>query len=314
MNKKKIRVVNQYIGIVFGSFFLAIAYSWFLVPYKIAPGGIGGLAQVFYHLFGFPVGVSMIMMNIPLFIISFIFLGKSFGIRSFYGMIVSAILTDFVSLESLFRLGIIKDLAPYTFSLNGRAFYAMLGPEDIYLSALAGSVLLGFGLGIIFRFRGSTAGTDIPAAIIKQKTGLSLGTGFWIVETLIIFSIGLIFNDLKLIIWGYVNLFISSKITDISSEGLPYLKGIYIISDFAQDIRAEIYNQIDRGVTFFKGEGSYTGTEFNIIFTVVHRRQVAAVRDIVQDIDPKAFMIINDVSDVMGYGFRSRNIDLTAPD
>ncbi|MBW6515609.1 MAG: YitT family protein [Candidatus Cloacimonetes bacterium] len=312
MNRKKLRVVNQYIGIVFGSLFLAIAYSWFLVPYKIAPGGIGGLAQIFYHFFGFPVGLSMIMMNIPLFVISFIFLGKTFGIRSFYGMIVSAILTDLVSIESLFRFGIIKDLLPYTFQINDKVIYAMLGPDDIYLSALAGSVLLGLGLGIIFRFRGSTAGTDIPAAIIKQKTGLSLGTGFWIVETFIIFLIGLVFADLKLIIWGYVNLFISSKITDIASEGLPYLKGIYIISDFTVDIRAEIYNQLDRGVTFIKGEGSYTGKEFNILFTVVHRRQIATVRDIVKDIDPKAFMIVTDVSDVMGYGFRSRNIDLSS--
>jgi uncharacterized membrane-anchored protein YitT (DUF2179 family) len=312
MNKKRLRVINQYIGIVFGSFFLAIAYSWFLVPYKIAPGGIGGLAQIFYHIFNLPVGISMIIMNIPLFVISFVVLGKTFGTRSFYGMIVSAIMTDLVSLESLFRFGIIKDLTPYTFNINGNTIYAMLAPEDIYLSALAGSVLLGFGLGIVFRFRGSTAGTDIPAAIIKQKTGLSLGTGFWIVETLIILAIGIVFADLKLIIWGYVNLFISSKITDIAAEGLPYLKGIYIISDFAVDIRAEIYRQIDRGVTFIKGEGSYTGKELNIIFTVVHRRQIAAVRDIVNDIDPKAFMTIHDVSDVMGYGFRSRNIDLTS--
>lgn len=313
MNRKKIRVINQYIGIAFGAMFLALAYSWFLVPYKIAPGGIGGLAQIFYHFFGFPVGLSMILMNIPLFVVSLIFLGKTFGIRSFYGMIVSAIMTDLVSIESLFKFGIIKDLAPYTYQINEKVIYAMLGPEDIYLSALAGSVLLGFGLGIIFRFRGSTGGTDIPAAIIKQKTGLSLGTGFWIVETLIIFFIGLVFADLKLIIWGYVNLFISSKITDIASEGLPYLKGIYVISDYTVDIRAEIYNQIDRGVTFIKGEGSYTGKEFNILFTVVHRRQIAVVRDIVKDIDPKAFMIVTDVSDVMGYGFRSRNIDLTSP-
>jgi uncharacterized membrane-anchored protein YitT (DUF2179 family) len=312
MKKKSLRIVNQYIGIVFGAFFLAIAYSWFLVPYKIAPGGIGGLAQIFYHIFGFPVGISMIIMNIPLFILGFLILGKTFGIRSFYGMMVSSVLVDLVSIKSLNSFGIIKDLAPYTFNVNGSTIYAMLGPEDIYLSALAGSVLLGFGLGIVFRFRGSTAGTDIPAAIIKQKTGLSLGTGFWIVETLIIFSIGLIFADLKLIIWGYVNLFISSKITDISSEGLPNLKGIYIISDFTVDIRAEIYNQIDRGVTFFKGEGSYSGKEINIIFTVVHRRQVATVRDIVKDIDPKAFMIITDVSDVMGYGFRSRNLNLAS--
>jgi len=288
MKKNSFRSVQQYLGIIFGSAFLAIAYSWFLVPYKIAPGGIGGLAQIFYHLFDFPVGVTMILMNIPLFVLSFFMLGKSFGIRSFYGMIVSAALTDLLSLQSLFSMGIIKDLEPFSFLVDGQTIYAMLGPEDIYLSAIAGSVLLGFGLGIVFRFRGSTAGTDIPAAIIRQKTGISLGTAFWVVETLIIFTVGLVFSDMKIMIWGYVNLFICSKITDISSEGLPYTKGIYIISDFSIDIRAEIYKQIDRGVTFLKGEGSYSGKELNVIFSVVHRRQVALVREIVKDIDPDA--------------------------
>ncbi|MDD3049953.1 MAG: YitT family protein [Candidatus Cloacimonetes bacterium] len=304
------RNVIQYLGIVVGSVFFAMSYSWFLIPYKIAPGGIGGLAQIFFHFFGLPVGVSMIVMNIPLFILSFLVLGKGFGIRSFYGMLIVSVVTDLFSLTNLHKFGFIDDLAKYTHVINGETIYAMLGPEDIYLSAIAGSVLLGLGLGIIFRFKGSTGGTDIPVAIIREKSGVSIGTGYWVVETFIILIVGLVFRDLKLIIWGYVNLFITSKITDIASEGLPYTKGVYIVSEYSADIRAEIYNHLNRGVTFLKAEGGYSGKPVDVIFCVVNRRQVSVMRDIVKDIDPKAFMVVSDVNDVMGYGFKSRKLEL----
>lgn len=312
MNKNLNRNIIQHIGIVIGSIFFAMGYSWFLVPYKIAPGGIGGLGQIFYHFFHIPIGVSMIIFNVPLFILSFIFLGKRFGVRSIFGMFSTSILTDLLSFESMYKLGLIKDLAPFTFTLKGHSFYAMLSPSDIYLSAIAGSALLGFGLGLIFRFKGSTGGTDIPVAFIKQKAGVSIGMGYWMVETLIILIIGIAFSDLKLVIWGYVNLFITTKITDLTSEGLPYVKGVYIISEKADEIKEEIYDMINRGVTYIKAEGGYTGKQYNMIFCAMNRRQVAVVRDIVKDIDPKAFVLLTDVYDVMGYGFRSRNLDLAS--
>ncbi|MCD4830118.1 MAG: YitT family protein [Candidatus Cloacimonetes bacterium] len=315
MKQKTMRTIGQFMGIVLGSFFFAIGYAWFLVPYKIAPGGVGGLSQIFYHLLGVPLGLSMILMNIPLFIISVIFLGKQFGIRSFFGMMVSGLMIELVSLPNLHRLGIIGDLSRYTFTLaDGSAIVSMIAPDDIYLAGIAGSVLLGFGLGVIFRFRGSTGGTDIPVALIKQKTGLSIGTGYWIVETLIILTVGLVFKDLKLVIWGYVNLFISARITDLASEGLPYIKGAYVISDKVDEIKELIYDQLQRGVTFFHTRGGYTGNEQRMLFCIVNRRQVALLRDIVRDTDPEAFMILTDVTDVMGYGFKSRNLDLTADD
>ena len=312
MNKNLSRNITQHLGIVVGSVFFAMGYSWFLVPYKIAPGGIGGLGQIFYHFFHIPIGVSMIIFNVPLFILSFIFLGKRFGVRSIFGMFSTSILTDLLSFESMYKLGLIKDLAPFTFTLKGYSFYAMLSPSDIYLSAIAGSALLGFGLGLIFRFKGSTGGTDIPVAFIKQKAGVSIGMGYWMVETLIILIIGIVFSDLKLVIWGYVNLFITTKITDLTSEGLPYVKGVYIISEKADEIKEEIYDMINRGVTYIKAEGGYTGKQYNMIFCAMNRWQVAVVRDIVKDIDPKAFVLLTDVYDVMGYGFRSRNLDLAS--
>ncbi len=311
MNKKLKRNIIQFSGIIGGSILFAIAYSWFLVPYKIVPGGIGGLSQILFHIFDLPIGISMILFNIPLFIFSFLFMGKRFGMRSVFGMVTTSIFADLLSFESLYKFGLIKDLSPYTYQTAGRAFYAMLAPQDIYLSAVAGSVLLGLGLGIIFRFRGSTGGTDIPVALLKQKTGISIGTGYWLIETLIILTVGLVFKDLKVIILGYINLFIATRMTDLASEGLPYVKGVYVISERTEEIKEKIYDKIRRGVTFIKAEGGYTGKQMNMLFCAMNRRQVAILRDIVKDIDPDAFVLLTDVNDVMGYGFRSRNLDLS---
>ncbi|MCD4651798.1 MAG: YitT family protein, partial [Candidatus Cloacimonetes bacterium] len=256
-------------------------------------------------------GISMLVMNIPLFIISIFVLGKRFGARTLYGIFITSLMTDLVSIPNLHKFGVIKDIDKYSYIVEGRTIYAMMGPSDIYLSAIAGAVLLGLGLGIIFRFRGSTGGTDIPVAIIKQKTGLSIGTGYWIIESAIILLIGFVFHDMKLIIWGYINLFISARITDLASEGLPYVKGVYIISEYVEQIKEEIYKKLQRGVTYFHGEGGYTGKPIRILFCAMTRRQVAIVRDVVKDIDPEAFMLLTDVSDVMGLGFKTRNLDLT---
>ena len=305
------REVGRLVGIVFASFFFAMGYSWFLLPYNMAPGGVGGISQILYYFLGIPNGVSMIILNIPLFIISFIFIGKSFGSKSLYGMFVSSIMTDLLSFPALHKMGIISDLKPYTHIVNGHKIYAMLAPEDILLSAIAGSVLLGLGLGLIFRFRGSTGGTDIPVALIKQKANLSIGTGYFIVETGIILLVAITFKAPKLLIWGYVNLFITTKITDLASEGLPYIKGAYIISDAVEEIRLQIFTKLERGVTYLNGVSGFHRRDIKILFVVLNRRQVPLLTDIVKDVDPDAFMIIMDVYDVLGYGFKSRSLNLS---
>lgn len=302
--------IKNHLGILFAALFFAAGYSWFLLPHNMAPGGVGGISQILYMFFGIPNGISMILINIPLFAVSFLFIGKSFGSKSVYGMLVSGLMTDLLSFPVLHKIGIVSDLAKYTHIVNGRTIYAMLPPEDMFLSAIAGSVLLGLGLGLIFRFRGSTGGTDIPVALVKQKANISIGTAYYVVETGIILAVALFMRDPKLLIWGYINLFVTTKITDLASEGLPYIKGVYIISDEADKIRDDIYEKLERGVTYLKGLSGFHQREINVIFCVLNRRQVPLLTDLVKEIDPDAFMILTDVYDVLGYGFKSRKLNL----
>jgi len=312
LSKKQyiLRETKNLIGITFGALLVAIGYAWFLMPYNMSPGGVAGVAQVINYYFKIPYGLSMILLNVPLFIISFIFIGKAFGTKSIYGMVISSIFTDFVSIKNLARLGLME-LSNHTFIYNGRTIYAYLSPNDLLLSAITGSVILGLGLGLIFRFRGSTGGTDIPVALIKQKAGLSIGTGYYLVEGGIILFVSIMLKDPKILIWGFINLFITTKITDLTSEGLPYVKGVYVISPEVESIKEEIFRQLDRGVTFLKARSGYENKDIEVLFCVLNRRQVGQLTDIVKDTDPDAFMIVTDVYDVMGYGFRSRNLDLS---
>ncbi len=311
MKNSLMRNLKQLLGITFGAILFGISYSWFLIPYKIAPGGVGGLGQILYHVFGLPISISMLIFNIPLLILGAVVIGKGFGVRTIYGSFITAIMSDFASLQTLYKYGIISDISKYTYQVDGNTIYAFLPPNEIYLSAIVGSVLLGIGLGIIFRFRGSTGGSDIPVAILKEKTGVTIGGGYWIVESLIILGVGFTFKDPKIIIWGYINLFLSSKMTDVISEGLPYLKGIYIMSEKNEEIKKDMLDYISRGITVYYGEGGYTAKKKRVLFCVLNRRELAIARDIVRDIDPEAFVIFTDVYDVMGDGFKPRNLELT---
>lgn len=301
-SKRKIFInIRDYAGILLGSIIFGISYSWFLIPFKVAPGGVGGIAQVLYYFLGIPAGISMLIINIPLFIIAWFFLGKQFGVKSFFGMLMGSLLIDLMSPELLYiNFPILRDF------INTQ-YWAFT--DSILLASIAGSVLLGFSLGVIFKFRGSTGGTDIPVAMLKQYSGVSIGTGYWIIETLIIFSIGLAFKDLNLVIWGYLNLFITTQIVDLTAEGVPYTKGAYIMSKSEDSIKERIISELDRGITVFHSEGGYSGEKQNVLFVVVNRRQITSLRRLVKEEDPKAFMVLVDVNDVMGDGFKTRSLD-----
>ena len=304
--------MQDYAGILAGSVFFGVAYSWFLFPFRISPGGIGGLSQVLYHWTGVTESIWMFGFNIPLFFLGYFVVGKQFGVRSFAGMLMANAMclvcrpSHFSFLSSYSDIvhnvageGELPRLAMF---LSGKL------ETDILLASLAGSALLGVGLGLIFKFRGSTGGTDIPVAILKKYAGVSISTGYWIVESLIILAVGVVFKNPAIIIWAYLNLFLTSKMTDFASEGMPYVKAVMIVTNAPDQVRDAIFEKLNRGVTFLKAEGGYNRSQKDVIYVCIHRRQVMMLRRILKHIDPDAFMVLHDAYDVMGYGFKQRTL------
>lgn len=303
---------KDYLGIFAGAVLFGLAYSWFLFPFRISPGGVGGLAQILYFATGVSESIWMFGFNIPLFIVGYIFVGKQFGIRSFIGMFLSNTMCWVFDPS---HLKLVPGAWQYVFNLAGpgelprlAVFFSGSSEMDILLASIAGSTLLGVGLGLIFKFRGSTGGTDIPVAILKKYTGVTISMGYWMVESLIILLVAAVFGDPKLLIWAYLNLFLSTRMTDLSAEGMPYVKACVIISDKPDEVRSAIFENLDRGVTFLKAEGGYRRKPRDVIYVCIHRRQVMVLQRLVSQIDPGAFMVLHDAYDVMGYGFKKRTL------
>ncbi|MCK4806998.1 MAG: YitT family protein, partial [Candidatus Aegiribacteria sp.] len=186
--------LQDYTGILAGSILFGIAYAWFLFPFRISPGGVAGLAQVLYHWTGISESIWMFGFNVPLFFLGYVAVGKQFGIRSLVGMLMSntmcwvfqpSHLSFIVNYENL-----VHNVAGEGQLPRLTVFFTGNSEMDILLASIAGSALLGIGLGLIFKFRGSTGGTDIPVAILKKYGGVSISTGYWMIESLIILAVG----------------------------------------------------------------------------------------------------------------------------
>ena len=283
--KQKIKsIVFEYCGLAIGSVIMALALVFFLIPAKIAPGGVSGLAIVLYHLFDLPVGLLMLLFNIPLFIVGLRLLGKQFGSRTLFSFIVVSLVTDFC--DTVLRL----DAAT----------------TDPLLASIFGGVVLGIGLGVVFRFKGTTGGSDIVGQIINKYSNVSVGVGILIVDFFVITFAGLVFRNINLALYGFISLYFSSKVLDLILDGFDYARAFYIISEKQDEIIALITQDMGRGGTEISGSGFYTRKERNVLYTVVTRREVATLRQEIQKIDPRAFVIITNVHEVIGEGFRQR--------
>lgn len=304
--------VQDYLGILAGSVLFGVAYSWFLFPFRVSPGGIGGLAQVLYSWTGVTESLWMFALNVPLFFLGYIVVGRQFGVRSLTGMMMSNAMCWVFQPSHLSVLNSYGDIV-HNVAAEGSlprlaVFLSGSSEMDILLASVAGSSLLGVGLGLIFKFRGSTGGTDIPVAILKKYTGVSISTGYWMVESLIILAVGIVFSNPAIVIWAYLNLFLTSRMTDFAAEGMPYVKAVFIVTEKPDEVRDAIFDRLRRGVTFLKAQGGYSREDRDVIYVCIHRRQVMQLRKLLRNIDPDAFMVLHDAHDVMGYGFRQRTI------
>jgi len=284
MKQKMKSIVFEYIGLAVGSTIMSLGLVLFLIPGRIAPGGVSGIGIVLHYLFNLPVGLIMLLFNIPLFILGLKVLGTQFGPRTFFSIIFVSVTTDFF--DKILHLG--------------------AATENLLLTSIFGGILLGIGLGIVFRFKGTTGGSDIIGQIIHKYSNMTIGTSILFVDFFIISFAGLAFHDVNLALYGFISLYFSSKVLDVILDGFDYARSFYIVTEKQDAIIEAITQEMGRGGTEIFGNGFYTRKERNILFTVVTRKEVATLRQIVQQIDPVAFVIIANVHEVIGEGFRPR--------
>jgi uncharacterized membrane-anchored protein YitT (DUF2179 family) len=283
----------SYSLIVIGSVILAAGFVFFISPYKIVPGGVYGIAIVIHYLTkgllswapsGFPIGLMGLILNIPLTIIGIRALGPRFGVKTVVGFILTSVFMDFIT----FFFG-----------------EAPLVAGDALLSSVFGGVLVGIGLGLIFKSKATSGGSDIVAMIIAKYTKLPLGQLMIYVDSSIVLIGLVVFADWKIPLYSWIVIYITGKTIDIVLQGLSVDKTLFIISDKFEEIRSRIINDLNRGGTYIPGKGMYNGSDKTIIFTVVNRREMALLQEYIHEIDPSAFLTVLEANEILGEGFKS---------
>ena len=269
--------------IVIGCTIMGLSYALFLIPHHFVPGGVSGLAIILNYFFKLPVGAMIIVLNIPIFLFGLRTMGKKYVLKSLIGMILSSVMID-VFFEAL---------------------KVRSATDNKVLASIYGGILLGIGLGIVFRGRASTGGSDIIGMVISKYTGISIGFGILVADFVVISASGFAFRDLEAPLYGYIVLFLSTKVIDMILEGWNYSKLVLITSTRTAEIEDFILNTLERSGTALRSRSLYLNREGEVILTVIHRKQLAELRDFVREIDPQAFVIINDTYDVLGKGFKS---------
>ena len=262
----------------------ALGFVWCYVPNGIAFGGITGVAQIINYLVpAFPIGVTVIVINIPLFILGWKFIGGRLLVSSLYAMFVSSVFSDI--------------LTP-------------LREWESLLACIFGGLLLGLSLGLVFQQGATTGGTDLMARLLKLKLAwLPMGKLLMGIDLAVIVAVSITFQTLYAALYGLVALYISTIVMDGVLYGMDTAKVAYIISDKNQEISDAIVKDLDRGVTILHGQGAYTGAEKNVLMCAFKQREIAAIKATVKDIDPAAFVIVCDAHEVLGEGFRDYKKD-----
>ena len=270
--------------IIIGCIICALSYAVFLIPHQIVPGGVTGIAMLLHFLYHTPVGLAAIILNIPLFIIAIRILGVSYGIKSVIAIFITNLLIDFFV---------------YTIKIPTPT-------NNTVLAALYGGLLLGAGLGLVFRGGASTGGTDIVGQILTRFTNLSVGMWIMIVDFVVITLAGVTTGSFELALLGYLALFLSSKVIDLVLEGMDYARAAFIISIKQDKIINGIYDKMRRGVTVLDGYSPYTKEKRPVIMCVITKKETHIFKSLIKDIDDNAFVILTDVFEVLGQGFRRR--------
>lgn len=266
--------------ITLGCALFGIGFNLFLAPNNLNAGGLSGLAMVLVHLIGKgSVGTITMLMNIPLFLLAGIKIGKKFFVGSLLGMFLSSVFLDVF------------------------AFLPVPETEPL-IGALYGSVISGVGFGLVFMTGASTGGSDIVVRLLKYRyKSVPIGFICTCFDVVVVTLSGIVFKEVSVTLYSGVAIFVVGRVIDAVVYKFDYSKVALIISKEHETIAKEIGRQLDRGATYLKGQGSYTGAETKVVLTAVKRQQVADLKQIVSEIDPDAFVIMQEAHQVLGDGF-----------
>lgn len=269
--------LERAIGIVFGAVIVAISINTLIIPNKIADGGITGVAILLHYLSNWPIGWTVLVLNLPLFVIGWKMVGRLFLINSVIGVSALSIALS------------ISSIVPTV-------------TNDALLAAIFGGVMSGIGMGIIFRCRGSMGGTDILAVFFSRTTSFSVGQILMGIDALIFIATAIVLSP-EMAMYAMIYMFIATKVVDLVMEGLNPSKSVLVVSSEPNAIAQEIMKKLDRGVTLFNAAGAYSGEQKQVVYCVISRTEISQVKEIIRTKDPKAFLAISDVPEVVGEGF-----------
>ena len=272
--------IAEIFGTILGSFVISIGISLFLLPNQLSSGGIAGIGTIIYYLLKIPMGTTIILLNIPLFLISILKIGKSFFIKSLIGTISLSFFIDWLD-----------------------KFKALT--QDRFLACIYGGVIIGVGTAIILKVNSSTGGTDMVTYIAKKyKPNIRTGNIIFIIDIIIVTLNMFFFREIEIGLYSGIAIYLMGKIIDILFEGIDFTKLIFIVSKKSEEIAEKIGKSIERGTTGIYGKGMYTNEEILILMCAVTRRDVSKVTEIAKKIDKNSFIIITNSREVLGQGFK----------
>ena len=275
------KMAQDYALLLIGALIQALSMRLFLVPGELVSGGISGLAQIVNHFVRFPIGVMVFVGNIPLFILGWRHLGgPRFAIRTALSVAAFSFFTD-----------ILVIFIPSGFT------------NDNVLNAIFGGVLLGAGLGLVYRGKGTSGGSDILGRILNFRFGIPISQSYLITDTLVVLAGGFAFSWSKAL-YGLVVIYISGIAAEAVSEGSSIFRSAIIITSCYEKVAHEIMFEMERGVTILSATGGYTGQDRPTLYCVITRSEVNQLKELVNEIDPNAFMVIGTAHEALGNGFR----------
>ncbi|MFE6798762.1 YitT family protein [Paenibacillus chitinolyticus] len=270
--------VYEYAMLLIGCLIISISFNVFLNPNQVASGGVSGLSTIIQQTLGWQPALTQWGLNIPLFLLGLWLLDRSYSLKAVVGSIV---------------LPLCVMLTSHLPTLT----------HNILLATIYGGMVLGLGIGIVFRGRGSTGGFSISSQILHKYSGLSLGVSVAVFDGMVILLAGIFFGPEKAL-YALIGLFVTTKTIDIVQVGLNTSKVAYIISNDPEKLREAILHDLDRGLTQLNGAGGYTGDVRLVLMVVVSQSEVSKLKALVQSIDPQAFIILSNANEVLGEGFK----------